>query len=81
MAFTIEPGIYIRQSVLDALPRTAENTTLVEKIQPAVNKYVDIGVRIEDSYLLEASGLRRLSTAVPRTIEEIEAFLKLNGSK
>jgi Xaa-Pro aminopeptidase len=79
MAFTIEPGIYIRQGALDALPRTAENNALVEKIQPAVKKYADIGVRIEDSYLLEPSGLRRLSSAVPRTIEEIEAFLKRYG--
>jgi Xaa-Pro aminopeptidase len=81
MAFTIEPGIYIRQSALDALPRTAENNALVEKIQPAVKKYADIGVRVEDSFLLVASGLRRLSSAVPRTIEEIEAFLKPKGSK
>jgi Xaa-Pro aminopeptidase len=81
MAFTIEPGIYIRQSALDALPRTAENNALIEKIQPAAKKYADIGVRIEDSFLLEPSGLRRLSSSVPRTIEEIEAFLKPKGSK
>ena len=81
MAFTIEPGIYIRQSALDALPRTPENNALIEKIQPAVTKYADIGVRIEDSFLLESTGLRRLSSAVPRTIEEIEAFLKPKGSR
>jgi Xaa-Pro aminopeptidase len=81
MAFTIEPGIYIRQAALDALPRTPENNALIEKIQPAVKKYADIGVRIEDSFLLESSGLRRLSSSVPRTIEEIEAFLKPKGSK
>lgn len=81
MAFTIEPGIYIRPTALDALPRTPENNALIEKIQPAVKKYADIGVRIEDSYLLESSGLRRLSSSVPRTIEEIEAFLKPKGSK
>ena len=61
MAFTIEPGIYIRQSVLDALPRTPENIAFIEKVQPAVRKYADIGVRIEDSFLLEESGLRNLS--------------------
>src|SRR6185436_2101631 len=81
MAFTIEPGIYIRQSALDALPRTPENNALVEKVQPAVTRYADIGVRIEDSFLLESTGLRRLSSAVPRTIEEIEAFLKPKGSR
>jgi Xaa-Pro aminopeptidase len=75
MSFVIEPGLYIRQSVLDALPRTAENIALVEKVQPAVKKYADIGVRVEDSFLIEESGLRRLSSAVPRTIEEVEAFM------
>jgi Xaa-Pro aminopeptidase len=76
MTFVIEPGIYIRQSALDTLPRTPENNALIEKIQPAVKKYADIGIRVEDSFLLEESGLRRLSASVPRTIEEIEAFLQ-----
>jgi len=81
MAFTIEPGIYIRQSALDTLPRTPENNALIDKLQPAVKKYAEIGIRIEDSFLLESSGLRRLSASVPRTIDEIEAFLKPKGSK
>ena len=75
MSFVIEPGIYIRQSALDALPRTAENLALIERIQPAVKKYMDIGVRVEDSFLLEETGLRRLSASVPRTIDEVEAFM------
>src|SRR5438093_9015150 len=53
MAFTIEPGIYVRQSVLDTLPRTPEDIAFIERVQPAVRKYADIGVRIEDSFLLE----------------------------
>jgi Xaa-Pro aminopeptidase len=76
MAFTIEPGIYIRQSALDALPDTPENRALTARIQPAVTKYLNIGIRVEDSFLLEPSGLRRLSAAVPRTIDEIETFLR-----
>jgi len=76
MAFTIEPGIYIRQSALDALPRTPENIAFIEKVQPAVRKYMDIGVRIEDSFLLEESGLRNLSAALPKTIDDIEALLR-----
>ena len=48
MGFVIEPGIYIRQSALDALPMTPENRALIDRIQPAVKKYLDIGVRIED---------------------------------
>jgi Xaa-Pro aminopeptidase len=76
MAFVIEPGIYIRQSALDALPRTPENLDLIAKIQPAVDKYADIGVRIEDAYLLEESALVRLTESLPRTIEDIEAFMR-----
>jgi Xaa-Pro aminopeptidase len=76
MTFVIEPGIYIRQAALDALPRTAENLALIEKIGPAVKKYADIGIRVEDSFLLEDTGLKRLSSAVPRTIAEIEAFMR-----
>jgi Xaa-Pro aminopeptidase len=76
MAFTIEPGIYIRQSALDALPRTPENDAFIAKVQPAVQRFADIGVRIEDSFLLEEKGLRRLSASVPRTVDEIEEFLK-----
>jgi Xaa-Pro aminopeptidase len=76
MAFTIEPGIYIREVALDDLPKTPANAAFIEKVRPLVQKYKNIGVRIEDSYLLTASGLERLSAGVPRTIEEIEAFMQ-----
>jgi Xaa-Pro aminopeptidase len=76
MAFTIEPGIYIREAALDDLPKTAANLAFAEKVRPLVRKYKDIGVRIEDSYLLTDSGLERMSAGVPRTIAEVEQFLK-----
>jgi Xaa-Pro aminopeptidase len=76
MAFTIEPGIYIREAALNDLPKTPENAAFIEKVRPLVAKYKDIGVRIEDSYLLTPAGLERLSRTVPRTIDEIEKFLK-----
>ncbi len=80
MAFTIEPGIYIRQAALDNLPRTPENLAFIEKVQPLVDKYKNIGVRVEDSFLLTESGVENLSAAVPRTIDEIEHFLRPPGS-
>lgn len=80
MAFTIEPGIYIRQIALDSLPRTPENLAFIERVQPAVRKYADIGVRIEDSFLLEESGLTNLSNALPKTIDDIEALMR-RGAK
>jgi Xaa-Pro aminopeptidase len=76
MTFTIEPGLYIRKSVLDQLPKTRENIELIGRIQEAVTKYGDIGVRVEDSFVMEENGVRNLSAAVPRTIKDIEAFMR-----
>jgi Xaa-Pro aminopeptidase len=75
MAFVIEPGIYIREAALDNLPRTPENLAFIEKVRPAVQKYKNIGARVEDSFLLTEKGLERLSLTVPRTVSEIERFL------
>jgi Xaa-Pro aminopeptidase len=68
MAFVIEPGIYIRESVLENLSNTRENAEFIARVRPAVEKYKDIGVRIEDSFILTDSGLKNLSARVPRTI-------------
>lgn len=76
MAFVIEPGVYIRESALDYLPKTPENAAFIERVRPAVQKYKDLGVRVEDSFLLTETGLHRLSAAVPRTIDEIEMFMQ-----
>jgi len=75
MAFVIEPGLYIREAALAALEDTPENGAFKEKVRPVVAKYKDIGVRVEDSFLLTETGLVRLSARVPRTLEEIEAFM------
>jgi Xaa-Pro aminopeptidase len=80
MAFVIEPGIYIREAALDNLPKTPENEAFIERVRPRVQKYKDIGVRIEDSFLLTERGLERLSERVPRTIADIEAFMKPEGT-
>lgn len=76
MAFTIEPGLYLRQQALNDLPDNPANREFKEKVAAAFAKYKDIGVRIEDSFLLTEAGLKRLSSTVPRTVEEVEAWLK-----
>lgn len=81
MSFVIEPGIYIRQAALDSLPPTAASRALIAAVEPAVDKYKDTGVRIEDAFLLEESGLRRLTSSAPRTIEEIESFLRTRAAR
>lgn len=80
MAFTIEPGIYIRDAALEQLTDTPENRVFKEKVRPVVAKYKNIGVRIEDSFLLTDAGPKRLSAGVPRTIEDVEAFLRAASS-
>ena len=80
MAFTIEPGIYIRDGLLEQLPDTPENRAFKEKVRPVVQKYLNIGVRLEDSFLLTDAGPERLSGKVPYTIDAIEALLKTRAA-
>jgi Xaa-Pro aminopeptidase len=81
MAFTIEPGIYVREQALADLPKTPENAAFVDKVRAAVERYKNIGVRIEDSFLLTGSGVENLSASVPRTLDDVERFLAGKGSK
>ncbi len=73
--FTIEPGIYIAQASLDALPDTPRNRRFIAAVRAKVKQYENTGVRIEDDYVITPTGLRRLSSA-PREIDEIEALMK-----
>jgi Xaa-Pro aminopeptidase len=81
MAFVIEPGIYIREQALETLPATKENLAFIEKVRPVMKKYLNTGVRIEDSFLLTPTGLDRLSAPVPRTIAEIESYLRAQPTR
>jgi Xaa-Pro aminopeptidase len=74
-AFTIEPGIYVRSNLLEILPNTPKNQEMIAKIRPAVQKYANIGVRIEDDYIVTPTGIEWISRA-PREINEIEALMK-----
>jgi Xaa-Pro aminopeptidase len=74
-AFTIEPGIYVRNNVLDIIPDTPRNRALIEKLRPAVQKYANIGVRIEDDYIATPTAIEWISRA-PRELAEVEAAMK-----
>ncbi|MEJ7758060.1 MAG: aminopeptidase P family protein [Gemmatimonadaceae bacterium] len=74
-AFTIEPGIYVRENLLDIIPKTPRNLAMIARIRPAVEKYRNIGVRIEDDYIVTPAGVEWISKA-PREIPEIEAIMR-----
>lgn len=62
MVLTVEPGIYISVEVGEELK--------VDK------KYWDIGIRIEDDILVTNNGNELLTTGLPRTVSEIEAYME-----
>ena len=74
-AFTIEPGIYVRATVLEEMPDSPRNREIAAKLRSAVNTYRNIGVRIEDDYIATESGVEWISRA-PREIDEIEAAMR-----
>ena len=78
-AFTIEPGIYVRADALDHLPDTPENRAMIQRLRPVVERFRNIGVRIEDDYFVTPGGVERVSDGVPREIEEIEALMAQEG--
>jgi Xaa-Pro aminopeptidase len=73
-AFTIEPGVYVRANLLSIIPDTPRNRAMIAKIRPAVERHANIGVRIEDDYIITPGGVEWISKA-PREIAEIEALM------
>lgn len=78
-AFTIEPGIYVRSTMLDELPDTPVNRALIARLRPIVKRYADIGIRIEDDYFVTPSGVEWISRA-PREADEIEQMMRTRAA-
>jgi Xaa-Pro aminopeptidase len=70
--FTIEPGLYVRANTVDVIPDVPANAGLRTRLGAVVPKYANIGVRIEDDYIVTAGGHDRITADVPRDIDAIE---------
>lgn len=78
-AFTLEPGIYVREHVLEEMPDTPRNREIAGRLLPMVTFYRNLGVRIEDDYIVTDKGVEWISRA-PREIAEIEALMKAGST-
>ncbi len=72
--FTIEPGIYVSHELLDMLPDTPRNRQFIARVRPVLARYDNTGMRVEDDFLITASGCERI-THVAREPGEIEALM------
>ncbi|TKR88440.1 hypothetical protein L596_012687 [Steinernema carpocapsae] len=75
MVITIEPGCYFIDQLLDqALENPKQKDFfIVEKLKEFRGTG---GMRIEDDIVIWAKGNENMSKDLPRTVEEIEAFMK-----
>jgi len=75
--FTIEPGVYVRANTVDVIPDVPANSALRAKLSSLVPKYANIGVRIEDDYIVTSAGHDRITADVPRELDAIEREMAL----
>jgi Xaa-Pro aminopeptidase len=77
MVLTNEPGIYVRANDVTRSDVFGKLTPEQQAgIRRALERYRGIGVRIEDDVLVTESGPKLLSGGAPRTIEEIERWMR-----
>jgi len=85
MVLTVEPGIYVGGHSLKIIEarmqraseaRRKEMEDFITAVKPAVARYMNIGIRIEDDVLVTAEGHEVLSKEAPKEIRDIETLMK-----
>ena len=83
MVLTIEPGLYFRENGMDQLHEifgneadSTEMADFIQQVSPVYEKYLSIGVRIEDDILITRDGNINLSRYAPKEIEDIEQLMR-----
>ena len=76
MVLTVEPGIYVRGDALQRLTDRIEDESVLAAVRQALEKYKNIGVRIEDDVLVTKEGYELLSQGAPRRIAQIETLMQ-----
>lgn len=83
MIVTVEPGLYFPLGYFERSVQTrlrgvseAEKDAFIKAVKPVLEKYINIGVRIEDDVLVTEDGNKVISAGVPKEIDEIEALMK-----
>lgn len=80
MVFTIEPGLYF---ISDLMEQARNDDAITQYFNwDKIDEYaLDCpAVRVEDDILLTESGAENLTDFLPRTVEEIEAFMAGEGT-
>jgi Xaa-Pro aminopeptidase len=85
MVLTVEPGLYFGENMIEVFRQSmlrrgrieeAELDSFLQQVRPVFERYMHIGVRIEDDVLITPDGNRILSAGAPKTVKDIEATMK-----
>lgn len=75
VTFVVEPGIYVRPDTLERLAADPARADLARTLRPAVTRFLNMGIRIEDSLLMTASGVDVMSAKVPKRASDVERLV------
>jgi len=83
MILTMEPGLYFPAKYLETAVKRLSHSVdaeelekFISQVKPVFEKYINIGVRIEDDVYITREGNQVISDGVPKEIEEIEKIME-----